>query len=122
MEELLIDHESFQLTQMDFLIRLAVGLGIGFLIGLEREHAALTKTIKPFAGIRTIILVVLYSFLTMMFYYLLSPWILIVSLMGLFGLVSFSFFIVHNDDAVGTTSVLVITAFFFYLLKFLGLS
>lgn len=120
MEELLIDHESFQLTQMDFLIRLAVGLGIGFLIGLEREHAALTKTIKPFAGIRTIILVVLYSFLTMMFYYLLSPWILIVSLMGLFGLVSFSYFIVHKDDAGGTTELSVIISFFLGILTFLG--
>lgn len=120
MEELLIDHESFQLTQMDFLIRLAVGLGIGFLIGLEREHAALSKTIKPFAGIRTIILVVLYSFLTMMLYYLLSPWILVISLTGLFSLVSFSYFIVHKDNAGGTTELSVIISFFLGVLTFLG--
>ena len=120
MEELLIDHESFQLTQMDFLIRLAVGLGIGFLIGLEREHAALSKTIKPFAGIRTIILVVLYSFLSMMLYYLLSPWILVISLTGLFSLVSFSYFIVHKDNAGGTTELSVIISFFLGVLTFLG--
>ncbi|HLW14660.1 MAG TPA: MgtC/SapB family protein [Flavobacteriaceae bacterium] len=120
MEELLINHESFQLTQMEFLIRLVVGLGIGFLIGLEREHAALTKTIKPFAGIRTIILVVLLAFLSMMMYYMISPWILVVSLIGLFGLVSFSYFVVHRDDAGGTTELSVIISFFLGMLTFLG--
>lgn len=120
MEELLINHESFQLTQMEFLIRLIVGLGIGFLIGLEREHAALTKTIKPFAGIRTIILVVLLAFLSMMMYYMISPWILVVSLIGLFGLVSFSYFVVHRDDAGGTTELSVIISFFLGMLTFLG--
>lgn len=120
MEQLLINHENFQLTQMDFLIRLVVGLGIGFLIGLEREHAALTKTIKPFAGIRTIILVVLLAFLSMMMYYMISPWILVVSLIGLFGLVSFSYFVVHRDDAGGTTELSVIISFFLGMLTFLG--
>ena len=120
MEELLINHENFQLTQMDFLIRLVVGLGIGFLIGLEREHAALTKTIKPFAGIRTIILVVLLAFLSMMMYYMISPWILMISLIGLFGLVSFSYFVVHRDDAGGTTELSVIISFFLGMLTFLG--
>lgn len=120
MEELLINHENFKLTQMEFLIRLVVGLGIGFLIGLEREHAALTKAIKPFAGIRTIILVVLLAFLSMMMYYMISPWILVVSLIGLFGLVSFSYFIVHRDDAGGTTELSVIISFFLGMLTFLG--
>src|SRR5690554_3544937 len=56
----------------------------------------------------------------MMFYYLLSPRILIVSLIGLFGLVSFSYFIVHKDDAGGTTELSVIISFFLGILTFLG--
>lgn len=120
MQDLLINHEVFKLTQLDFLIRLTVGVGIGFLIGLEREHAALTRDIKPFAGIRTIILVVLLSFLTMMLYYLISPWILAISLVGLFALVSFSYFISHKGDAGGTTELSVILSYFLGILTFLG--
>jgi len=120
MEELLIDHAQFQLTQMEFFIRLAVALGIGFLIGLEREHAALTMDIKSFAGVRTIILSVLLSYLSMMMFYLISPWVLLVSLVGLFGLIGVSYFIAQRNNVGGTNELSVIISFLLGMLTFLG--
>ena len=62
MENFLIDTAGFQITQGQFLIRLLVACGIGFLIGLEREHTALTKKEEAFAGIRTFIFLSLIGF------------------------------------------------------------
>lgn len=120
MDELIINHELFQVTQLDFLIRLLVGVGIGLLIGLEREHAALNKMITPFAGIRTFVLVILLAFLSMMLYYWVSPWILIITIIGLFGLIGISYFISSKDSAGGTTEISVFIAFFLGIITFLG--
>jgi hypothetical protein len=43
MDSYIIDTPDFQLTQLDFLIRLLVVTGIGLLLGLEREYAAMNK-------------------------------------------------------------------------------
>ncbi|HLS71777.1 MAG TPA: MgtC/SapB family protein [Chitinophagaceae bacterium] len=120
MQEFLINHELFQITQFDFLIRLLVGIGIGLLIGLEREHAALNKKSKPFAGIRTFVLIILLAFLSMVLYYLVSPWLLVVTLIGLFSLIGFSYFLSSKDHAGGTTEVSAILAFFLGIITFLG--
>ena len=75
MDDLLIDKDTFQLSQADFIIRLLVALGIGALIGLEREHAAMKEKAKTFAGIRTFIFLVLLGFMGGMSFYVLSPWV-----------------------------------------------
>ena len=40
MEDYIIHTDDFSLTQVEFLLRLLVAGGIGFLVGLEREHKA----------------------------------------------------------------------------------
>lgn len=120
MNEPLIQTPGFQITQLEFIIRLFVGIGIGLLIGLEREHAALPKKVKPFAGMRTFTLVILLAFLTMSLYYLVSPWVLPITLSGIFGLIGLSYFISARDTAGGTTEISVFIAFFLGILTFLG--
>lgn len=120
MDEILIHTPDFQISQLDFIIRLLVGVGIGLLIGLEREHAALPKKVKPFAGMRTFTLVIVLAFLTMTLNYLVSPWILPITLMGVFGLIGLSYFISARDTAGGTTEISVFIAFFLGILTFLG--
>ena len=72
MDNYIIDLADFQLTQKDFFIRLFVAVGIGFLIGLEREYSSISNKIESFAGIRTFTFVVLLGFIAVMMNYLLS--------------------------------------------------
>lgn len=120
MDEILIQTTDFEITQLDFIIRLLVGIGIGLLIGLEREHAALPRKVKPFAGMRTFTLVILLAFLTMALNFLVSPWILPITLSGIFVLIGLSYFISAKDTAGGTTEISVFLAFFLGILTFLG--
>jgi uncharacterized membrane protein YhiD involved in acid resistance len=50
----------------DLLVRLLVAVGIGFLIGLEREYAkrVVEREQQLFAGVRTYTLITLFGFLT----------------------------------------------------------
>ncbi len=120
MDEILIQTTDFEITQLDFIIRLLVGIGIGLLVGLEREHAALPRKVKPFAGMRTFTLVILLAFLTMALNFLVSPWILPITLSGIFVLIGLSYFISAKDTAGGTTEISVFIAFFLGILTFLG--
>ena len=72
METFLIDQESFSLSQGDFIIRLLVAIGIGGVIGLERQFRAMKENTQGFAGIRTFIFLVLLGFIAALFYYLFS--------------------------------------------------
>lgn len=120
MNEFLIDQVDFQITQLDLLIRLAVGIGIGLLIGLEREHASLQRNIQPFGGIRTFVLIIILSFLSMLLYYWINPWMLAISIIGLFSLVGFSYHISHKENAGSTTEISIIIAYFLGIITFLG--
>ena len=73
MDDYLINTEAFKLNQADFIIRLLVSLGIGAIIGLEREYSAMKEKVEVFAGIRTFIFVALLGFIAGMTFYLLSP-------------------------------------------------
>lgn len=73
MDDYLINTEAFKLNQADFIIRLLVSLGIGAIIGLEREHSAMKEKVEVFAGIRTFIFVALLGFIAGMTFYPLSP-------------------------------------------------
>lgn len=119
MNELLIDHELFKVTQLDFLIRLLVGMGIGLLIGLEREHAALNKKAEAYADMRTFVLVIILAFISMMLYYWISPWMLMINLIGLFVLIGLGF-INNKETGIGTTEISVFIAFFLGIITFLG--
>lgn len=75
MESLIIDQESFSLSQWDLLIRLLVAIGIGAVIGLERQYSAMKESSHGYSGIRTFIFHALLGFIAGLFYYLFAPWV-----------------------------------------------
>lgn len=121
MDEYVINLPNFQLTQQDFFIRLLVTIGIGFLIGLEREHAAMMYKEKSFAGIRTFVFVVLLGFIAALMYYLLAPWVYGAVFIAAVLFVGISYWITASKgDIGGTTEFSALIAFFLGSLSFLG--
>ena len=106
MDEYIIDIDGFRVTQLEFLIRLLIASGIGFLIGFEREHNALTKGEEAFAGIRTFIFLSLLGFLGAALHFLISPWILVCMLFAVILLTSISYWITASNGDIGGTSEL----------------
>lgn len=104
MDTYIIDTALFKLSQADFIIRLMVAMGIGFIIGLEREHAALAEKVKAFAGLRTFVFVVLLGFMGGMFYFLLSPYVYIGILFTVIILTGVSYFITASNGDIGATT------------------
>jgi len=122
MDNFVIHTDSFQITQLEILIRIAVAIGIGFIIGLEREHAAMEEKAESFAGIRTFIFVVLLGFIGGMTYYLFDPAVYIAILLSVAILTGVSYFITASKGDIGaTTEVSVLISFFLGTLAFLGL-
>ena len=122
MDSYIINTIEFQLTQSEFLIRLLVACGIGFLIGLEREHSALSKKEEEFAGIRTFIFLSLLGFMGAAFHYLISPWIFAAILSGIIILTCISYWILAGSrgDIGGTSELTAIIAVLLGGLTFLG--
>ncbi|NUO00711.1 MAG: MgtC/SapB family protein [Saprospiraceae bacterium] len=121
MDEYVINLSNFQLTQQDFFIRLLVSIGIGFLIGLEREHAAMTDNEKSFAGIRTFVFVVVLGFIATMLHYLLAPWVYGIVLLSTVLIIGIAYWVTASKgDIGGTTEFSALIAFFLGSLSFLG--
>ena len=107
METYIIDTLALQMTQGEFLTRLLVASGIGFLIGLEREHSALAKKEEEFAGIRTFIFLSLMGFLAAAMNFLISPWVFVAIVTGIILLTSISYWVrAHGRGDIGGTSEL----------------
>src|SRR5687768_14909860 len=122
MEPFIIDIPEMQLTQVEFLIRLGVACGIGFLIGLEREHSALAKKEEEFAGIRTFIFLSLLGFLAAAMNFLITPWIFVSIIIGVIILTSISYWVLAHGrgDIGGTSELTAIIAVLLGGLTFLG--
>jgi uncharacterized membrane protein (DUF4010 family) len=121
MEEYGIDLVNIQLTQKVFFVRLLVATGIGFLIGLEREHSALNSQQEAFAGTRTFVFVVLLGFLGAMMNYLFSPWIFLGVLLAVVSFIAISYWMTSSrGDIGGTTEFSALLAFLLGGLTFLG--
>lgn len=121
MDNYIINLADFQLTQKEFFIRLFVAVGIGFLIGLEREYSSINSESKSFAGIRTFTFVVLLGFIAVLMNYLLSPWVYAGILMAVIILIGISYWITSAaGDIGGTTEFTALIAFFLGSLSFLG--
>ena len=121
MDKFIINIEGFQLTQADFLIRLLVSIGIGAIIGLEREHAALNDKMKNFAGIRTFIFVVILGFVGGMMYFLFNPFVYIGVLFAVVVLTGLSYFVTASKGEIGaTTEFSIIISFFLGTLCLMG--
>jgi uncharacterized membrane protein (DUF4010 family) len=106
LETLLIDQESFRLTQGEFIIRLLVVIGIGSVIGLERQYSAMKENSHGFAGIRTIIFLVLLGFIAGLFYFLFSPWVYVAIFLGVSLLISVSYWYTATQGDRGSTTEL----------------
>lgn len=104
METLLIDLESFSLSQGDFIIRLLVAIGIGSVIGLERQFRAMKENTEGFAGIRTFIFLVLLGFIAALFYYLFSPWVYVALFIGVSILIAFTYWVSAAKGGHGATT------------------
>jgi len=116
-----INTESFQLNQLDFVIRILVAMGIGFLIGLEREYTALKEQVEGFAGIRTFVFVALTGFIGGLSYYLLSPEVFLAVIAAVVLLTGISYYVTASKGDVGaTTEFSVLITFFLGVLAFLG--
>lgn len=121
METLLIDHESFSLSQGDFLIRLLVAIGIGSVIGLERQFRAMKENTQGFAGIRTFIFLVLLGFLAALIYYLFSPWVYLALFIGVSLLIASTYWVsASKGDRGATTEFSSLLAFVLGSLTFVG--
>lgn len=122
MEQLLIDQQGFSLSKEEFLIRLVIAIGIGSVIGLERQFRAIKENSHGFAGIRTFIFLVLLGFIAALFYYLFSPWIYVALFIGVSLLVSATYWISANQgDRGSTTEFSSLLAFVLGSMTFIGL-
>lgn len=118
----MIDSDSFQLTQGDFMIRLLVAVGIGAIIGMQREHTAINEKVEGFAGIRTFIFVVLLGFIAGLTYYLLSPIVYLGILISVAVVTGVSYWITASKGDIGaTTEFTALIGFVLGTMAFLGI-
>lgn len=111
-DQILIQTDNLELSQLDFLIRMLVAGGIGFVIGLEREHSALSETHRPFAGVRTFMFIVLLGFFSAFCSFLISPWVFLVTFGGLILLLTASYWLkAQRGDFGGTSEMATLIAF-----------
>jgi len=121
MEELLFSLKDLQLTQKEFLVRLLVATGIGFLIGLEREHSAMADKEDSFAGIRTFIIIVLAGFIGALMHHLISPWIFGGIIAAVIIFIGISYWRSAAGGSIGgTTEFTALLAFFLGSLTLMG--
>ncbi|ARV06239.1 hypothetical protein BTO04_05765 [Polaribacter sp. SA4-10] len=104
MEEILIiQTENFKLTQSEFLIRMLISLGIGLVIGLEREFSSSNHK-EIFAGLRTLSIVAVLGFTFALLNFLIHPWIFIIGLISVVVIVSISYWISGSKGEIGSTT------------------
>jgi uncharacterized membrane protein (DUF4010 family) len=83
MDQLLIDTEQFTLSSWEFFVRLLVSIGIGVVIGLERQYSAIKEHADGYFGIRTFTFYSLLGCVSVLFYFIFSPWIYIALFIGM---------------------------------------
>ncbi|MFD2200727.1 MgtC/SapB family protein [Shivajiella indica] len=121
MENQIIHTDQFQLSQTDFVIRILVAIGIGLIIGLEREYSAKKEGAESFVGIRTLVFVSLLGFMGGMMYYLLTPIVYLVIFIAVFILIGISYYVTASKGDIGTTTEFsVLLVFILGSLSFLG--
>ena len=104
MDNLIIQTENLKLTEFDFLIRMLVTAGIGFVLGLEREYSQYSEKSETFAGLRTFTLVALLGFLTAYLGITFTYWIFIAGFLGVVSIVAISYWVTSNKGDIGSTT------------------
>lgn len=102
-ETFIIQTENFQLTQSDFLIRMLISVGIGLVIGLEREFSSHDKK-EIFAGLRSLSIVALLGFVFALLNYIIHPWLFIMGLLAVVVMVAISYWVTANKGQIGSTT------------------
>ncbi|PKV50626.1 uncharacterized membrane protein (DUF4010 family) [Aquimarina sp. MAR_2010_214] len=121
MEDIIIQTENFQLTQSDFLIRMLIASGIGFVLGLEREFSQYSEKGEIFAGIRTFSLVALLGFLSALLSFIFGNWIFAAGFISVVLMVAISYWISgHKGQIGGTTEFATIFTFLLGGLTLMG--
>jgi uncharacterized membrane protein (DUF4010 family) len=100
----IIPIENGQLTEFDFLIRMLVTAGIGFVLGLEREFSQNSEKGEVFAGLRTFILVALLGFLTAYLGITFTYWIFISGFLSVVCIVAISYWVTSSKGNIGSTT------------------
>jgi uncharacterized membrane protein (DUF4010 family) len=103
-EYYLIQTEAFQLTQIDFFIRMLVATGIGCIIGLEREYTSMSNNQTVFAGVRTFAMVGLFGFLSAFLSFYFTHWVVVGGLLGTIMVVLVSYWISARKGEIGVTT------------------
>jgi uncharacterized membrane protein (DUF4010 family) len=121
MGEYILDLPDFQLSQADFLIRLLVACGIGFLIGFEREHSAILQKEARFAGTRTFVFLVLLGSIATLMFHLFGVGVFLGILFAVVAFIGISYWSTSSKgDIGGTTEFSALIAFFLGCISFAG--
>lgn len=120
-DTLIVATENFSLSELEFLSRLLVAIGIGFVLGLEREFSGFSIKEELFAGVRTFILISLVGFIAALLSFIFSPYVFIACFAGVFVMVTTSYWISAKKGSLGGTSEFAtILAFLLGALTLLG--
>lgn len=113
--------ENFQISQSEFLIRLLVTVGVGLVLGLEREFSQFSEKVEIFAGVRTFTLVALLGFLTALLSFTFTYWFFIFSFFCVVCIVAISYWVsAHKGSIGGTTEFATILTFLIGALILIG--
>lgn len=85
---------------------MAVALGIGGVIGLERQYSAMKENSQGFSGVRTFIILVLLGFAGGIFFHVFSPWVYGAILFGVITLTAASYWYTAVQGDRGMTTEL----------------
>ncbi|REE82780.1 uncharacterized membrane protein (DUF4010 family) [Lutibacter oceani] len=103
-DNFILQLENFELTQLDFLIRMLVTIGVGLVLGLEREFSQFSEKIEIFAGVRTFTLVALLGFLTALMGIIFTYWIFIAGFFSVVFIVAVSYWVTSQKGSIGGTT------------------
>lgn len=111
------------MAELALLGNFLLALGLGALIGLEREYARYKKHTHDYAGIRTFPLISLFGALCAFFAETINPWILVAGIVLMGILIIVSYYILSRGNTLyhgATSEVAGLLAFFIGILSYLG--
>ena len=107
---------------LDLLIGFGIAVGIGFLIGLERQFSKQVKEKEEqFAGVRTFTMISIFGFLSAFLSREFGNWMIALSLFGLFSLIIVSYFQLSKapGNKGGTSEIAAVITFLLVRWRFL---
>ena len=107
-----LDSIGFDEALLNTLKELLIVLGIGLLLGLEREHAKRKKEpVRLFAGIRTFPIVGIIGYLSLFLASIFGIWIFVAAFVGAISLITLSYYRKLETESGTTTEFTLMTTF-----------